>query len=155
MISKDLEAHLIRLEQEIVAAQQRRDFAAVEALLADDFREIGSSGRLFTKADAVCVISEVQILDCAFDHFQFLPIDDKCVIVMYVATARRTQDGREHMQRAWRSSTWVKKAKPGKHSFIKQPLCPQSPDIRKLKSNPRPPTCYLRLPDAQSHFGSL
>jgi hypothetical protein len=104
-VSTDLQAHLIHLEQELVAAQ-KRDFATVEALLADDFHEIGSSGRVFSKADTVRVISEVQIIDCTFDHFQFLPIDDKGVIVMHMATARRTHDGHENLNRARRSSTW-------------------------------------------------
>ena len=49
MISKELEEHLIAKEMDIVAAQKRRDFSAVEALLADGFHEIGSGGRLFSK----------------------------------------------------------------------------------------------------------
>jgi glyoxylase I family protein len=123
-VSQDLQAHLIHLEQELVAAQKRREFAAVEALLADDFHEIGSSGRLFTKAETVRVTSEVQIIDCTFDHFQFLPIDDKCVIVMYMATARRTQDGREHRNRAWRSSTWVKRGEAWQILFHQATVVP-------------------------------
>jgi glyoxylase I family protein len=126
-VSQDLQAHLIQLEQELVAAQKRRDFAAVEALLADDFHEIGSSGRVFSKADAVRVISEVQIVDCTFDHFQFLPIDDKCAIVMYMATARRTQDGREHLNRAWRSSIWVKRGDAWQILFHQATVVPAVP----------------------------
>jgi glyoxylase I family protein len=126
-VSKDLQAHLIQLEQELVAAQKRRDFAAVEALLADDFHEIGSSGRVFSRADTVRVISEVQIVDCTFDHFQFLPIDDKCVIVMYMATARRTHDGHEHLNRAWRSSTWVKRGEAWQVLFHQATVVPAVP----------------------------
>ena len=107
MITREIEEQLIQAEQEIVAAQTRRDFSAVEALLADDFKEIGSSGRFFSKADTLRAIGEVQILDCTFDQFQFLPVNDECVILTYMATARRGQDGKEHVNRAWRSSTWV------------------------------------------------
>jgi hypothetical protein len=127
MITREVEEKLIHAEQELVAAQKRRDFAAVEALLADDFHEIGSSGRLFSKADTVRAISEVQIVDCTFDHFQFLPIDDKCVIVMYLATARRTQDGREHLNRAWRSSTWVKRGEAWQILFHQATVVPVLP----------------------------
>lgn len=126
-VSQGLQAHLIHLEQELVAAQKRRDFAAVEALLADDFHEIGNSGRLFCKADTVRVISEVQIVDCTFNHFQFLPIDDKCVIVMYLATARRTRDGHEHLSRAWRSSTWVKRGDAWQVLFHQATVVPAVP----------------------------
>jgi hypothetical protein len=124
MISKDLEAHLIHLEQEIVAAQKRRDFSAVEALLGDDFHEIGSSGRFFSKADILRAIAEVQILDCTFEHFQFLPIDDECVIVTYVATVRRSQGGQEHINRAWRSSTWVRQQGQWRVLFHQATPCP-------------------------------
>lgn len=127
VVSKDLQAHLIHLERELVEAQKRRDFAAVEALLADDFHEIGSSGRLFSKADTVRVISEVQIIDCTFDHFQFFPVDDKCVIVTYMSTARRTRDGYEHLSRAWRSSAWVKRAEAWQVIFHQATVVPQVP----------------------------
>lgn len=66
---------------DIVAAQKRRDFSAVEALLADGFHEIGSSGRLFSKSEILDAIQEVQIIDCSFDRFKILPIDKGCVIV--------------------------------------------------------------------------
>ena len=130
-VSQDLQAHLIHLEQKLVAAQKSRDFAAVEALLTDDFHEIGSSGRVLTKAETVRVISDVQIVDCTFDHFQFLPIDDKCVIVMYLATARRTQDGSQHLNRAWRSSIWVKRGDTWQvlfHQATVVPAIPITPD---------------------------
>ena len=126
-VSQDLRAHRIHLEQELVAAQKRRDFAAVEALLADDFHEIGSSGRFFSKADTLRAVSEVQIVECTFDHFQFLPVDDKCVIVMYLATARRTQDGREHLNRAWRSSIWVKRGDAWQVLFHQATVVPAIP----------------------------
>jgi hypothetical protein len=126
-VRQDLQAHLIHLEKELVAAQNRRDFAAVEALLADDFHEIGSSGRVFAKAETVRVLSEAQIVDCTFDHFQFLPIDDKCVIVMYMATARRTRNGREHLNRAWRSSTWVKRGDAWQVLFHQATVVPAIP----------------------------
>ena len=126
-VSQDLRAHRIHLEQELVAAQKRRDFAAVEAFLADDFHEIGSSGRFFSKADTLRAVSEVQIVECTFDHFQFLPVDDKCVIVMYLATARRTQDGREHLNRAWRSSIWVKRGDAWQVLFHQATVVPAIP----------------------------
>ena len=107
MIAKEIEGQLIAKEKAIVDAQKKRDFAAVEAVLADDFREIGSSGRLFSKSDILDGIKESQIVDCSFEEFRFLPVDSTCVIVTYVTTATRIQQGREQTYRAYRSSTWV------------------------------------------------
>ena len=47
MISKGLEDKLIAKERNILAAQKRRDFPAVEAALAHGFHEIGGSGQLY------------------------------------------------------------------------------------------------------------
>ncbi len=107
MIAKEIEGQLIAKEKAIVDAQKRRDSAAVEAALADDFREIGSSGRLYSKSDILDGIKKSTILDCSFEGFRFLPVDSTCVIVTYVTTSTRIQQGREQTFRAYRSSTWV------------------------------------------------
>jgi hypothetical protein len=109
MTSKELEEHLIAKEMDIVAAQKRRDFSAVEALLAEGFHEIGSSGRLLSKSEILDTIQEVQIIDCSFDRFKILPIDKGCVIVTYVATAKLSHKGDEHWNRAYRSSIWIER----------------------------------------------
>jgi hypothetical protein len=109
MISKELEEQLIAKEIDIAAAQKRRDFSAVAAVLADGFHEIGSSGRLFSKSEILEAIREVQIIECSFEHFKLLPIDHRCVIVTYVATAKRSYKGQEHWNRAYRSSVWMER----------------------------------------------
>jgi hypothetical protein len=109
MISKELEEHLIAKEMDIVAAQERRDFSAVAAVLAEEFHEIGSSGKLFSKSEVLNAIQEVRIIDYSFDHFKLLPIDDEYVILTYIATVKRSHQGKEHCNRAHRSSTWMKR----------------------------------------------
>jgi hypothetical protein len=109
MISKELEEQLIAKEMDIVAAQKRRDFSAVEAVLADGFHEIGSSGRLFSKSEVLDAIQEVQIIDYAFEQFKLLPIDKGWVIVTYLATVKRIHQGKEHWNRAYRSSIWMER----------------------------------------------
>jgi hypothetical protein len=107
MISKELEEQLIAKEIDIVAAQKRRDFSAVEAVLAEEFHEIGSSGKMFSKSEVLEAIQEVQIIDYSFEHFELLPVDDGYVILTYIATVRRNHQGQEHCNRAHRSSTWM------------------------------------------------
>lgn len=108
-MAKDLADQLIAKEMAIVAAQKRRDLVAVEAALADGFREIGSSGRMFSKADVLDAIRKFQIVDYWCEDFQCLPVNPKCVILMYIATVTRIHEGQEQSHRAYRSSTWVER----------------------------------------------
>ena len=55
--SVDTTAHLQQLETELLQPSFRRSREAVSALLASDFREFGSSGRIFTKEQ---ILAELQ-----------------------------------------------------------------------------------------------
>ena len=46
-------AHLIRFEQALLDPAVRRDRAKVDALLAQDFLEFGSSGRIWTRQEII------------------------------------------------------------------------------------------------------
>jgi hypothetical protein len=46
-------AHVLRLERELQTAECRRDRARVSALLADDFVEVGASGRVWDLASTL------------------------------------------------------------------------------------------------------
>src|SRR5215831_2443856 len=107
MITKELEELLIRHEIALIAAQQCRDFATVDALLADGFHEIGSIGRFYSKDEVLEAIRHVQILGYRADHFRVLPIHPDSVIVTYIATLWRTHHGQESASRSHRSSTWI------------------------------------------------
>ena len=106
-IPLDLEQQLITLETMLIAAQQQRDFPTVDALLADEFHEIGSIGRFYSKNEVLDAIRHVQILDYRVDHFRVLPIHQDCVIVTYIATLWRSHHGQESASRSHRSSTWI------------------------------------------------
>jgi ribonuclease HI len=102
-----VEEHLMALEKDLIAAQKRRDFSTIEALLADGFCEIGSSGRFFSRAEALHALKEVQDIDFVLEGFRFVPVAPGCVILTYLATGKRRIGGREYSTRAFRSSTWV------------------------------------------------
>jgi len=106
MISKQTEAQLINKEMAIVAAQQRGDVAAVEVVLAEEFHEIGSSGRMFSKAEILAILGQVKILECSFERVRVLPIDEQHAIVTYVAKTKRRYQGQETKTQTYRSSTW-------------------------------------------------
>jgi hypothetical protein len=86
--------HLIALEKDLIAAQKCRDFSAIEALLADGFCEIGSSGRFFSRAQALDALKELQDIDFFLKDFRFIPLAPGCVILTYLATGKRRIGGR-------------------------------------------------------------
>ncbi len=100
---------LIAKEIEILADQKRRDFSTVEALLADDFHEIGGSGRLYSKPEVMQALPEIQVMDYPCEDFQVLFVGAECAIVVFKATVRRVHRGQAQSTRAYRSSTWVKR----------------------------------------------
>ncbi len=111
MISKELEEKLIANERSILAALKRRDLSAVAAALADEFREIGKSGKSYSKAEIMDALKgPAAITDYSLEQFRLLPVNARCVIVTYIATVRSRLQGKEEATRAYRSSTWIEQA---------------------------------------------
>jgi hypothetical protein len=106
---KELEEKLIAKERSIFAAQKRRDFAAVEAALAQGFREIGGGGHFFSKAQVLDRLKFVHLLDYWLECFRLLPIDPTCVVLTYIIKVERRYKGLEYFNRSYRSSTWVER----------------------------------------------
>lgn len=100
---------LIRSETEIYNAYQRGDLDAIASVLADDFREIGSSGMFYSKADVLEAMKSVQLLEFQLDRFHTIALGERQAIVMYVCSVRRVVEGQERSDRALRSSTWVRR----------------------------------------------
>src|SRR5260370_7455466 len=84
---KELEEKLIAKERSIFAAQKRRDFAAVEAALAQGFREIGGIGHFFSKAQVLDRLKFLHLLDYWLECFKLLPIDPPYLILTYLIPA--------------------------------------------------------------------
>ncbi|HKS74309.1 MAG TPA: nuclear transport factor 2 family protein [Terriglobales bacterium] len=106
MISKEMEELIVQKEIAVVAAQQRGDRESVNSVLAENFHEIGSSGRFYSREEILETLGHVKILDYSFDRFQVLPIDGQHLIVTYIAQTRRRYQGQETTVRTYRSSTW-------------------------------------------------
>jgi hypothetical protein len=54
---QELAAHLYHLEQQLLQPSTRRDEAALRSLLAEDFREFGSSGRIYTRQQVISTLA--------------------------------------------------------------------------------------------------
>jgi hypothetical protein len=92
---------LLALERRL-AAPAPGARGAVAHLIADDFREIGQSGRTYDKARVLAHLATAPSAPIAIEHFTVRELGDQHVLVTYRA---RTPDGD-----TLRSSIWVRRA---------------------------------------------
>jgi hypothetical protein len=109
MVSTDLQDRLLALERQILEAQKHCDYEVIAALLAADFREVGSSGRIYTKTEILEAIREVEVLDYSLEQPRATSLGQNCVLLTYVATLRRCRGACESLQRSHRSSIWIER----------------------------------------------
>ncbi len=83
----------------------RRDPEAVAALLAEDFREFGSSGRVFNKQQIVAALQGELPSQLSLSGFQATVLAPDVVLVTYQATQR--PDLQQSCVKSLRSSVWV------------------------------------------------
>lgn len=105
----EVEELLIEKEKAHYAAYKQHEMSAIEALVADDFHEIGSTGRFYSKPEVLAAMADIQVLDYACEGFRVLPLDESNAIVTYVLTMKRIENGKEYANRAYRSSLWRRK----------------------------------------------
>jgi|UPI0005676E3B hypothetical protein len=81
----DLRPHLRCLEERLFDQSVRNSRASLETLLSPNFREIGSSGRLFTFEDVIAaLLSEpADGTTRALTDFEIEPLDPCLVLVTY------------------------------------------------------------------------
>jgi hypothetical protein len=98
--------HLQSLEEHLLDPAVRRDSEAVAALLADDFLEFGSSGRIFDKASILEDLkSEPPRPASVLTNFKTRELAPNIILATYKAT-RRNETG-EPVSQSWRSSIWT------------------------------------------------
>jgi hypothetical protein len=98
-------AHLQSVETELHRPATRSDAARLDALLHEDFREIGRSGVVCTKADVLAQLPmEALPADIVADGFELRRLGDAVVLLTYRSAHR--MDGRALERLTLRSSTW-------------------------------------------------
>jgi len=101
----NLTAHLQHLEQQLLDPTIRKDAAQLDALLADDFREFGSSGRSYTKADMFDHLhNQPSTCTLSLSQFAIQLLAPTIALATYVST--RTSPTAETAH-ALRSSLWI------------------------------------------------
>jgi hypothetical protein len=102
-----LREHIYTLEQALLQPEVRRSAARLDDLLADGFREIGSSGRMFTRADILEALpAESGAAVFSMSDFEIVQLSADVVLATYTVT--KTVDART--TRSLRSSIWQRSA---------------------------------------------
>ncbi|MEF0940679.1 nuclear transport factor 2 family protein [Rhizobium sp. BR 362] len=101
----DRSRHLKQLEERLFDPAVRTSRPALEELLSAEFREIGSSGMLYTFGDIVDQLAdgEPEGIARTLTGFELKMLSDTLALATYCAT-RRYPDGRE--VKTLRSSIW-------------------------------------------------
>jgi len=89
---------LIDLEMELVSSSTRANAERLNELIAEDFEEFGSSGRVITKSDVLKGAGPLSKYELS--AFSVRLLGDKAALVKYRACTSA--------QRSYRSSVWVK-----------------------------------------------
>lgn len=98
-------ADLFELETSLHKKHIRNSPQAVAALLADDFIEFGSSGRIFNKAAIIEALkTEVADQQVTVENFQVRELAPGVALVTYIAS--KPADSESTVIRALRSSLW-------------------------------------------------
>jgi len=99
-----IEDHLRALEEELLQPAVRKTASRVDALLADDFLEFGSSGRVFDKHDIIDILKSESPARRSLTDFRALPLGPGVVLTTYRATSYAPSG--EQPIHSLRSSVW-------------------------------------------------
>ncbi len=105
-INEALVNHITELESELLNQNTRSNYQQLVELLADDFFEIGASGKIYYKESAIkAMLSETFVKRTIFD-FKLIQISEEILL----ATYRIQQEGTEENPptNSLRSSIWKK-----------------------------------------------
>ncbi len=110
---------LYALECELIDPGARSDAARLDEILADDFVEFGSSGRVYDKEALIAMLSKEQGAPVLMRDFAVRRVDAETALVTYRTVG---QTGRE----ARRSSVWVRTGSHWKIVFHQGTRIPNS-----------------------------
>jgi hypothetical protein len=99
-----LDTHLKTLEEALLSPGTRQSERQLRALLADDFREFGKSGRTFSLAMALSELPvEARDLKAEISDFEMRVLADDVALVTYRVSAQQPDGARAS---SLRSSIW-------------------------------------------------
>ena len=104
-MNESVRATLLTLEEDLLSSQVRASEARLNELLADDFVEFGSSGRIFDKPSIVRELGESGfVADFEIGDFRLVMSREDSALVTYRCVVR--SDSGEIIRKSNRSSLW-------------------------------------------------
>jgi hypothetical protein len=100
----DVSETLRELEEKLQTTSVRRDAAAVSSMLTEEFREYGSSGHIFSKAEIIRALQSGSPAHFSMKDFNASLLSEKIALVTYRAI--KNQPGSSVIE-SLRSSLWV------------------------------------------------
>ena len=115
-IGDEVAEHLRKLEQSLLQPAVRRNRTRLMELLADDFREFGSSGRMWTRKTIIDLLAkETAFVPPDIEEFECSLLTPELALVTY-RTARFDEKTGERLA-SLRSSIWSRVAGDWKMRF--------------------------------------
>ncbi|SRR6266567_1840924 len=99
-----LERRLRELEQELLLPATRRNAETLASLLADEFREFGSSGRVFDRRQVIEALRSESPTQFSIKDFRATALAEGVALVTYRAIRH---DQLDEASASLRSSLWV------------------------------------------------
>jgi hypothetical protein len=103
-IGLTLSEQIYKLEDRLLQPEVRRSKEEITTILADDFVEFGSSGRIFDKIQVVEGLPHSPTVPMVIEDFQIKVLSSNVVLATYRVV--RTNEPREEMKNSLRSSIW-------------------------------------------------
>ena len=104
-MSESVRATLFALEEELLSPQVRASEARLNELLADEFVEFGSSGRIYDKPSIIRELGELGfVADFEIGDFRLVMSRENSALVTYRCVVR--SDSGEIIRKSNRSSLW-------------------------------------------------
>jgi hypothetical protein len=94
-------AEVIRLEELLLDQSARKDLKTLQNLIADDFVEFGSSGRIFNKSDVIASLPNEQSRNFRAANFNHRLLCEGCVLLTYKLFEKNNKST------SLRSSIWL------------------------------------------------
>lgn len=91
-------------EEMLLDPEVRRDPVKVGALLADEFMELATSGRVFSKSDVLLTLSQLAAEERRIEGFSVRSLGPGVALASYRAIRTDPAAGTQHV--SWRSSVW-------------------------------------------------
>jgi ribonuclease HI len=86
-----LERTLIASSESVCGALKNKNLGVLKALLAGDFEQVGSEGRLHDNQDFLADAAEGNLTDCSFYNFRMLSVDENAALLTYDAVIHEAE----------------------------------------------------------------